>query len=141
MTWVHHRSYPKLEGLLDFFLFLYKIAWPFVVRNLSNHLTVFVWLSFATEAHCSNHAYCKQWYCYAFPNSLPCSFNHEPAFGFLFLQVMTTAVKLMGKKDAKADAAVMVDVVDKVTKKLDDGTPSAPRSQSSYKTAPSGLRR
>lgn len=79
------RSYPKLEGLLDFFLFLYKIAWPFVV--------------------------------------------------------MTTAVKLMGKKDAKADAAVMVDVVDKVTKKLDDGTPSAPRSQSSYKTAPSGLRR
>lgn len=26
-----YRSYPRLEGLLDSLLLLYKIAWPFVV--------------------------------------------------------------------------------------------------------------
>ncbi|KAL0045699.1 hypothetical protein WJX82_002122 [Trebouxia sp. C0006] len=78
------RSYPKLEGLLDFLLFLYKIAWPFVV--------------------------------------------------------MTTAVKLMGKKEAKKEAEELLNVVDKVQKKFDDGA-VAPRSQSSFKTAPSTHRR
>lgn len=78
------RSYPKLEGLLDFLLFLYKIAWPFVV--------------------------------------------------------MTTAVKLMGKKEAKKEASELVNAVDKVQKKFDDNA-AAPRSQSSYKTAPSTHRR
>lgn len=53
---------------------------------------------------------------------------------------MTTAVKLMGKKEAKNEAAELVNVVDKVQKKFDDGA-LAPRSQSSYKTAPSTLRR
>ena len=30
------RSYPKLEGLLDVLLLLYKIAWPFVVSLMSS---------------------------------------------------------------------------------------------------------
>jgi len=53
---------------------------------------------------------------------------------------MTTAVKLMGRKEAKLAAADLVDGVEKVQKKLDDG-PVAPRSQSSYKTAASAPRR
>ncbi len=53
---------------------------------------------------------------------------------------MTTAVKLMGKKEAKKEAVELLNAVDKVHKKFDDGA-VAPRSQSSYKTAPSTHRR
>lgn len=35
------RSYPRLEGLLDFLLLLYKIAWPFVVGSAYN--IIFAW--------------------------------------------------------------------------------------------------
>lgn len=83
-----NRSYPKLEGLLDFLLFLYKIAWPFVV--------------------------------------------------------MSTAVKFMGKKEAKQEASELLDTLDHVQKKVDDGPGGSrtrsPRSQSSsqtYRTAAS----
>ena len=52
---------------------------------------------------------------------------------------MTTAVKLMGRKEAKKDAADLVDQVDRVQKKFDDG--AAKGSQASFKTAASGSRR
>lgn len=37
------RSYPKLEGLLDFLLFVYKIAWPFVVSFVLDRTTDFLY--------------------------------------------------------------------------------------------------
>ena len=52
---------------------------------------------------------------------------------------MTTAVKLMGRKEAKEEAADLVDQMDKVQKKFDDGP--AGGSQASFKTAASGSRR
>ena len=60
--------------------------------------------------------------------------------GVTVLQVMTTAVKLMGRKEAKEDAAEIVDQVDRVQKKFDDGA-KAKGSQASFKTAASGSRR
>ena len=59
--------------------------------------------------------------------------------GLVILQVVATAVKLMGRKQAKEDAAELVDQVDKVQKKFDDG--AAKGSQASFKTAASGSRR
>ncbi|KAL3147020.1 Heat shock protein 90-5, chloroplastic [Trebouxia sp. C0009 RCD-2024] len=79
------RSYPRLEGLLDSLLLLYKIAWPFVV--------------------------------------------------------MTTAVKLMGRKEVKEESANLVDQVDKVQKKFDDGAVKGKSSHSSFKSAASSPRR
>ena len=54
---------------------------------------------------------------------------------------MTTAVKFMGKKEAKREAADLVDAVDELQQNVNDG--GGPRSQSSsqsYRTAPSAPR-
>lgn len=61
------------------------------------------------------------------------------AEAWLVPQVMTTAVKLMGRKEAKEEAADLVDQVDRVQKKFDDG--AAKGSHASFKTAASGSRR
>ena len=52
-------------------------------------------------------------------------------------QVMTTAVKLMGRKGAKEEAADLVDQVDKIQKKFDDG----PARSQAFRSAASGSRR
>lgn len=54
---------------------------------------------------------------------------------------MTTAVKLMGRKEVKEDAADLVDQVDNVQKKVDDGSVKGKSSHASFKTAASAPRR
>lgn len=54
---------------------------------------------------------------------------------------MTTAVKLMGRKEVKEESANLVDQVDKVQKKFDDGAVKGKSSHSSFKSAASSPRR
>lgn len=54
---------------------------------------------------------------------------------------MTTAVKLMGRKEVKEESANLVEQVDKVQKKFDDGAVKGKSSLSSFKTAAASPRR
>lgn len=170
------RSYPRLEGLLDSLLLLYKIAWPLVVgprgfvTTLPSDTNTHASVGQSHKVHTYDYTLILFWYRTAVPHALltnrvvKCSqhlthvriqlganLNHMQQMcngagthwwlhiGLITLQVVATAVKVMGRKQAKEDAANLVDQVDRVQKKFDDGAPKG--SQASFKTAASGSKR